>query len=372
MGSLKLVDITFHANTEYPDTEALIKAQQSSLNYVPVIKDKLQIEVIKHLDNPQTLLKEQTGFRFFHAKNYFFYIPFQTLRYLKNRQPDIVLVQGLQFPFQILVMKWFLIKKTKIIVKHHADHPPKWPKKIFQKIADRYTDTYLFTSLGNAKEWVDTGSISNFEKVYELPATYTSFSKLDKAAAQQKLGMHAGLHYLWVGRLDANKDPMTVLSAFEKFTGDHPGTSLHFIYQSAECLPQMNQWIAAHPFLADFIFLHGYIPYAELPIWYSAADFYISASHREAGSAGLLEAMSCGCIPIVSSIPPSLKVISDGKFGLYFEPGNAVELAGQLTDSVSIPYEQFSKEVRSHFEKEYSLPAITEKLYQLCVALTAV
>ncbi len=85
MGSLKLIDITFHANTEYPDTDALIKAQQSSLNYVQAIKDKLQIEVIKHIGDHQTLIKEHTGFQFFYTKNFFFYIPFCTLRYLKTK-----------------------------------------------------------------------------------------------------------------------------------------------------------------------------------------------------------------------------------------------------------------------------------------------
>jgi glycosyltransferase involved in cell wall biosynthesis len=372
MGSLQLIDITFHANTEYADTDALIKAQQSSLNYVPVIKDKMKIGVIKHIGDHQTLLKEHTGFQFFHAKNSFFYIPFRTFRYLKSQQPDIMLVQGLKFPFQIIAMKWFLGKKTKIITKHHADHPPKWPKKLFQKIADHFTDAYLFTSFGNAKEWVDAGSISSYDKVYELPATFTSFSKTDKSVCKQKTGMGEYLHYLWVGRLNANKDPMTVLCGFEKYICHHPNARLHFIYQSAELLPHMKQYMEAHPSLQDTVFLHGYIPYEELPVWYSAADFFISASHREAGSAGLLEAMSCGCIPIVSAIPPAMKVISEGQYGLFFEPGDANELAEQLYTSAAMQREVFSKQVQLHFEKEYSLPAVAEKIYQLCCKLKAV
>lgn len=184
--------------------------------------------------------------------------------------------------------------------------------------------------------------------------------------------MGAGLHYLWVGRLDANKDPMTVLSGFEKYIDNHPDARLHFIYQSEELLSNMKQWIEAHPSLQDSIFLHGYIPYEELPAWYSAADFFISASHREAGSAGLLEAMSCGCIPIVSSIAPAMKVISEGQYGLFFEPGDANELAEQFDTSVTMQRDEFSKQVQVHFEKEYSLAAIAEKIYRLCCKLTAI
>jgi len=370
MRPLLLIDITFHANTEYADTDELIKAQYSSLNYVNVMKHKLSIEVIKHIGNHAMVIKEHPGIKFFRGKNSFFYIPFTTLRYLKHKRPDIILVQGLKFPFQLIALKWLLGKRVKIIAKHHADHPPAWPKSLVQKFADKYTDSYLFTSYGNASEWIETKMISSYDKVMELPATFTAFTKRDKTKSKQKLGMGEGLHYLWVGRLNNNKDPMTILAGFAKYLTPMPGARLHFIYQSDDLLEEMKQFINDHQVLQHSVQLHGYIPYAELPDWYSAADFFISGSHREAGSAGLLEAMACGCIPIVTSIAPAMKVICNGQYGFYFEPGNAGELADILISSQNSIHSDLSAKTETWFNSEYSLPAIAEKLYQLCSTLT--
>lgn len=370
MAMLIMIDITFYANTEYADTAALLKAQHSSLNYVEHMKDRLRLEVIKHIGNKKTRVGEHPGFRFFPGKNGFFHIPFYTLRYVKKCDPDIVLVQGVIFPFQLMVMRGFLGKKAKIIAMHQADYPPHGLKKLFQKLADRCTDAYLFTSYGNAKEWLDTGMINNREKVYEVPATLTGFSKLNKETARRKLFMDGGPHYLWVGRLNANKDPMTILAGFEKYASVAPGAKLHMIYQWDELLPQVRAYIELHPVLQNTVLLHGYVAYDDLPVWYSAADFYISGSHREGGSAGLLEAMACGCIPIVTSIAPAMKVICNGKYGFYFEPGNVREFTGRLFASAVVNRQDFSGEIESHFTKEYSLAAVTERLFGICRKLT--
>lgn len=370
MSKISFIDITFHANSEYADTDALIKAQYSSLNYINAIKDKLDIEVIKHIDNRNTIIREYPNIRFFRGRNRFLYIPLTTLQYLKKKQPDIVLVQGLKFPFQLIMLKWFLGKNVKCIVNHHADHPPAWPKKIIQQIADRYTDKYLFTSLGNAREWLNTKMIGHENKIVEFPSTFTAFTKKHKISCRQKLQMGEGLHYLWVGRLNGNKDPITVLSGFEKFLHVYADACLHFIYQSTDLLSEMKSFVEEHPLLRNSVKLHGYVPYEELPIWYSAADFFVSASHYEGGNTGLQEAMACGCIPIVSAIPPAMKVICDGAYGFYFEPGNAEALVNIFISSSKNNIEELSLKVENHFQKEYSLAAVSEKLFQLCRGLS--
>jgi len=68
-------------------------------------------------------------------------------------------------------------------------------------------------------------------------------------------------------------------------------------------LQEVNDTIKQSPVLWKAVSLKGKIDNDELSAWYSAADFYISGSHSEGGSYALLEAMACGCIPIVTSIP---------------------------------------------------------------------
>ncbi len=367
---IRLIDITFHANAEYADTSALLKAQKASLLYIDYLKEKIQVDVIKHLNNPDTIITEKEGFHFFRAKNLPGFLSSETIAHLKKIKPDIVLVHGLGFPLHVIRLRMILGKHVKIIVRHHADYPSKGIKKIFQKLADFYTDKYLFTSYGNAKEWIQSGIINMPEKIFELPATLTAFPKLDKLYCKQKLGFTDGLHYLWTGRLNDNKDPLTVLKGFEKLVAINPEARLHFVYQSEERLPEMKVFIKKHPALNAAVLLEGHIPNDELPAWYNAADFFVSGSHREAGSAGLLEAMACGCIPIVTSIAPAMKVICDGEYGYYFEPGNAEDLASVFISSANRYNEAFALKVESYFQMEYSLKVVTEKLYQLCLELT--
>jgi glycosyltransferase involved in cell wall biosynthesis len=327
--------------------------------------------VIKHIADTRTVIVEREGFRFFLSKNRPGYIPADTIRYLKKTKPDIVLVQGLRFPLHVIRLRMILGRKVKILVKHHADKPPgSFLKKIIQQFADRCINAYLFTSFGNAAEWIAAGIIKDKHKLYEFPATLTGFLKQDKEQGRQQLGMDSGLHYLWVGKLDANKDPLTVIHAFAKYLAAHPSAKLHMIFQSAELLGEIKKVITEKGIGNNEILLHGSIPNQELPVWYSAADFFISASHREAGSAAVLEAMSCGCIPIVTKIPSSLKVTENGKYSFCFEAGNVNALMDILTRSAGIERTSFSKKIELYFQQEYSATAMAGKLLVLCETFT--
>src|SRR6185436_10998463 len=116
-------------------------------------------------------------------------------------------------------------------------------------------------------------------------------------------GMTGNKNFLFVGRLNKNKDPMTVLKGFEKYLATEPFAKLHMIFSVDDLLPELNAFIDQSPALSKAVVLKGFVPNDELAYWYSAADFYISASHSEGGSYALMEAMACGCIPILTAIP---------------------------------------------------------------------
>ena len=64
------------------------------------------------------------------------------------------------------------------------------------------------------------------------------------------------------------------------------------------------------------VMLVGKIQHSELLYWFNSADFYLSASHYEGSGTALCEAMSCGCIPLVTDIP-SFRMMS-GNSGLLY------------------------------------------------------
>lgn len=366
---LRMVDITFHANTEYRDAEALVKAQHTSLIYLNYCRNRADITVIKHYSGRNIRLKNFGPFRFFKGSNRFGFFSVRTMRYLQSLQPDLVLVRGLIFPVQVLALRLWLGKKVKIIARHHADTPFRGIKRKLQQWADACINGYLFTSMGIAETWFRQQVIRDPRKIIELPATLTDFSKKDKKTGKQLLSLPEGLIYLWAGRLHPNKDPLTVLKAFDLFLLIHPEASLHMVFQSGELMHEVKKMIHDSERLRLSVFLHGSQPYEKMVFWFSAADFFISASYSEGGSSAILEAMACGCIPIVSRIPASMQVI-DKNSALHFAAGNTNELLERLLDSAIMDREAASVSIMDHYTAHFSVQAVTDQLMDACVLIS--
>jgi glycosyltransferase involved in cell wall biosynthesis len=279
---------------------------------------------------------------------------------VKQLEPDVAWIPGFHFPLQVLQLRFKLGKKVKIILEHHADKPFTGIKKIFQRQADRFVNAYHFTSIANAQEWLHAKIISDKNKCIEIPANSSYFTRKDKTKSREACGMK-NTSFLWVGRLNSNKDPLTVLNAFRELLSIHPSAEFHMIFQSGNLLQDIITFIKEHS-LHHAIFLHGEVAHDKLEAWYSAADFFISASHSEGGSISLVEAMSCGCIPIVSRIPSSLNPIGNGHFGLHFITGDKDDLLQKLIEAMELNTDQLSKEVEAHFRRELSAEAIAERV----------
>jgi glycosyltransferase involved in cell wall biosynthesis len=282
---------------------------------------------------------------------------------IAETKPDACIVLGLHFPIQLMELKKRMGRDCIILARHHADRPGGFLKRIVQRWADGYTDGYLFNSIGNAGEWLQAKIIRSSKKIFELPAGSTSMKRQDVAQSRSVTGMDGAPNFLWVGRLDENKDPFTVLQAFEKLLPEKPAAKLYMIYQQDQLLDRVKQIVANNPLLNKAVTLVGKIEYEQLPYWYSAADYYISSSYREGGSYALLEAMACGCVPIVTDIPSSIQSI--GNTGLVFESGDADGLAVvlKLLDSAHQPEE--SIRVQQYFQQEHSPAATARKLYDI-------
>jgi len=244
-------------------------------------------------------------------------------------------------------------------------------KKIVQKIACGYSDVFLFTAIGNAENYFKEGLITDKNKCFEVLEASTWFTKLDKQGCRRELGMTGEYNFLWVGRLDENKDPLTALKGFEKYVVNNPAAKLYMIYQEEQLLPRIKGLIAASEALQKAVIFVGKVEHNQLNKWYSAADFYLSASHKEGSGYALLEAMACGCIPVVTDIPSYRKITDDGRLGLLYEKGNSDDLLETLLKVDQIDKDKLSDEIVTHFNNRFSFKAIAEDIYQVCQKLTA-
>lgn len=367
---IKLVDITYYTHNEYTYPLQVLQRHKESLIYIEEIRKMLLVQVIKHLGYENVEEINGVRFAFFKSKNGFFHIPAKTHYYLKKQQPDVVLVQGFVFPIQVIALRLKLGKKVKIIIQHHGERPFTGVKKIFQKIACKYADAFLFTALGNAENYFKEGIIKDRNKCFEVLEASTWFTRLDKQECRRELGMTGAYNFLWVGRLDGNKDPLTALQGFGKYAEQNPTAKLYMIYQEEQLLPQIKAMIAGSSKLPKAVVLVGKVEHTQLNKWYSAADFYLSASHKEGSGYALLEAMACGCIPVVTDIPSYRKITDDGKLGLLYEKGNSIALLHALLKANQIDKAKLSEGIIDYFNSKLTFKAIAEDIYRLCQTLT--
>jgi glycosyltransferase involved in cell wall biosynthesis len=288
--------------------------------------------------------------------------PFRMHRLVKKLQPDVVFISGFIFPLQIVQLRLALGKRVKIIVFHQAERPFSGIKKYFQKLADKYINAFLFASSEFSGQWTKDGNISDQKKIYEVLHGSSVFKPGDKEAAKEALAITGSPVFLWIGRLDDNKDPVTVTKAFISFLQYQPFAKLYMIYHTEELLDKVSDLIKQHEKAAQAIKLIGKVQHRELQSWYDSADFIISGSHYEGGGIAVCEAMSCGCIPVISDIMSFRKMTGPGKCGVLYQAGNEKELLQALLKTNEMNIDAEREKVLRQFREELSFEAIAKKI----------
>jgi glycosyltransferase involved in cell wall biosynthesis len=284
--------------------------------------------------------------------------PLRVNRYVKQLQPDVVIVHGLVFPWQLLWLRATISDQTKLVVQHHAEKPLRLYRKMLQKIADQYIQAYFFASRDLAASWIKGGQIKGASKVHEVMEVSSTFYRIEEI---QKATPEYTTTYIWVGRLDANKDVFTLIKAFKQFINLQPDVKLFVIYRGAMLLSETKQLLHENG-STDRITLVEDVQHSDLLQWYNRAAFVISTSHYEGSGTAVCEAMSCGCIPILTNIPSFRMMTSQAQVGFLFENGNVEALKDRLIKSTQINIEEEQKRVLTHYEQQLSFNAISRKM----------
>jgi glycosyltransferase involved in cell wall biosynthesis len=363
-----LVDLTYYSNSD-KKPDQIIADQEPAVAFSEYLQTT--IEFIKHSQHRDTYKKKNIKFTFFKRSNNFWSIPFHTHNYIRQMDADLILVQGFIFPIQLILLRLSLPSKVKILVQHHGEQPFLGIKYLFQKLSGKYIDACLFTGKDNSIPWIKKGIISKNCKCFEIMEASTDFHfKNQKEAFKKKLGMSGNSNYLWVGRLNSNKDPLTVVNAFYKYKKLNSEARLYMIFQDNELLNEIASFLVSAN-LQDVIFMVGKIPHNELETWYNAADFYISASHREGSGYAVLESMACGCIPIVTNIPSFRKITMNGAYGFLYKPGDINELLRVLIESDKTERTIATTLISKYFTEKLSFKAIAKDLDAVCKLMLA-
>jgi glycosyltransferase involved in cell wall biosynthesis len=272
--------------------------------------------------------------------------------------PDIVHVNGLQFGRQASYLKR-MMPSVPILVQDHADIPPKrWVRRRILRSGLRNLDAISFVSRAQAKPWLDAGLLHEKQSIFEIMEGSNVFRLKSRPEARARTGLSGAPVCLWVGRLNENKDPLTVIDGFAKALPALPNAQLVMVYHTGELLPSIREWLRENPAAAPNIKLLGELTHAALEDVYNSADLFVLGSHREGSGYAVLEALACGVMPILTDIP-SFRVLSDnGSIGRLWEVGNSDQLAKRLSESFCGDPAVSPQEVREFFDENFSWPVI--------------
>lgn len=296
-------------------------------------------------------------------------LPLRLHRFIKAMQPDVVVVQSLHFPLQLMQLRACLGKRPVFMVQNHAEQPFKGLKKQATRLADRYVDAYLFASKEMGLKWVKTGCLARADRIHEVMEVSSVFHPIGKPVACSKTGIQNNGAFLWVGRLNANKDPLTVVQAFLGYALQHPQAYLYMIYHTTELLDEIQLTTAAHP-AGKHIVLIGQVPHEELLYWFNSVDFILAGSHYEGSGTAICEAMSCGCIPIVTAIDSFKMMTDNGRCGILYQPGNQHELLNALMQAQQMDKEKKRSAVLEYYNSTLTFSAIASRFRSVAAGIS--
>jgi glycosyltransferase involved in cell wall biosynthesis len=182
-----------------------------------------------------------------------------------------------------------------------------------------------------------------------------------RATARAISGIHGVPALLWVGRLDANKDPLTVLDAFEQSLGALPNATLTMVFAEGALEHDIRSRVARSPALRDKVRLAGFVPHDQLASWYTSADLFVLGSAHEGSGYAVLEACACGCSPIVTDIPAFRAITRDGAIGALWRRGDADALQATLLVSALRDRERERRRVVEHFAQHLSWTSVGQR-----------
>jgi glycosyltransferase involved in cell wall biosynthesis len=295
------------------------------------------------------------------------HFPWKLNRFIRSLKPDIVFVHGLHNPLQVIQLRLQLNRKTGIIAQNHAEKPATGIRRELQIIADNYIDAYMFASREMGVDWVRKGNLASADKIREVMEVSSVFYPVDRDVALAKTGITGQPVFLWVGRLNDNKDPLNVVKAFLRFVKIQPLARLYMIYHTGELLNEIKALLNEPDAPLNAITLVGKVPHDDLLYWYNSADFIISGSHYEGSGTAVCEAMSCGCIPVVTDIFSFRAMTDNGACGILYEPGNMGELLSALMQTQKLDKNLKREQAIAFFKANLSFEAIAQRMEQIAL-----
>jgi glycosyltransferase involved in cell wall biosynthesis len=167
------------------------------------------------------------------------------------------------------------------------------------------------------------------------------------------------IRLLSVGRLVEAKGHSSVIEALSYLKAEFPSLKLDILGSGP--LKQSLSQLAARLDITDSISFRSSVTHKEMPLIYQGYDIFVMASVTEGFPVALLEAMACG-LPIIASDIPANTGVLDRASAVFFESGDARDLAHKLKWAIANRDCLAENAARAHILAEgYDWRVIAEK-----------
>jgi glycosyltransferase involved in cell wall biosynthesis len=288
---------------------------------------------------------------------------------VRSLAPQVLHVHGLGFCRDVLSLA-ALLPELPLVLQDHASRPPRLWRRPQWRRALAAASAVTFCAAEQAQPFAAAGLLSARTAVHALPESTSRFTPGDQQQARRRTGVHGDPAVLWVGHLDGNKDPLTMLAGVSDAARHLPDLRLWCCFGAAPLLAQVEERVRCDPHLCGRVYLLGRLPHARIEELMRAADVFVLASHREGSGYALIEALACGLPPVVTDIPSFRALTGGGAVGALWPCGDAPTLGRALQAVTACAGGALRTAVRRHFERELSSAALGAKLAELYRAVS--
>lgn len=346
------------------DPDLFFKKYTYTFGYLNYLPQQLEVTSFNRIKKNCSLQNKNVVYQFYKGSSLFkWQIPFKYHNVVKKRKPNYIIVHGIGYSFLTSVLNITLRSKPLILVQNNGySYPPSGLKKMVFKWSAKYIDGFLFTGKENANEWVKA-KVFPMDKVFEVMEGATDFKRNPLIEKKDQ-------SFLWVGRLDQNKDPITILKAFNEYLSYEPEAKLTMVYSDFQLLNEVVGFLDSNLDLKTAVTRLGKIEdKEEMELLYQEHKFFVLGSHYEGSGYALMEAMACGCVPIITKIPSFNYMTDNGECALQFEPGNPKELLKMFCETKDIDFENMQGKVLDLVDRKLSPEAIARDIYDVFCSL---
>lgn len=256
-------------------------------------------------------------------------------RVIREIQPDLIHAGPVQSSAFLVAAAGF---RPLVTMSWGSDLLRDVDSNIWMRLAAKYTLARTTLLFGDCRAVQDKAAGLGFPRersvVFPWGLNLNKFTPGRAVEFRKRLGFQDAFVVLSVRAWEPLYGVDVLVRAFARAAKQAPGLRLLMLGGGAQA-SRLNEILKTSGVIDRVVFA-GQVGQDELPLYYQAADLYVSASHSDGSSVSLMEALASGLPALVSDIPGNREWITPGQEGWIFRDGDDQA----LTDSILQAYQQ--------------------------------